>query len=319
MLNVDASLVYRSTDFEDPSDWVAFRDAEKDSIQNLMLDIVKSQSRLSKNVDRPVSHDLALGLGNLRIDRSHSSATPLVFVPSNPRSQYQSLLRICLDWDLEALQSLPEDQEVSLGILSTQHQLLLLECSTIWRVPDTFRVWTSLAALVERFEEGLVPAECVHEAVSLVSRVTEDNPVEAWPIPDVSLWVRCARSRLDTLLQRAGLRDTITRRNLCLVARIARALHDSQVGFSDSILRDAVADYRNAAVDADPSSSSMDRLSQEIRIQVQRIAIGLYESESRRLLAGSGTISNEYIEGMSRWMERDLKKLQRDFGEDFAP
>jgi hypothetical protein len=92
-----------------------------------------------------------------------------------------------LEWDLEAMKTLPEDQEVSLGILTAEHVALLGECAVRWRLPPSFRSWVFLAAMEEKFEAGEVPVDCVFEAMAMVRKVAGEMPMSSWTIPDVSL------------------------------------------------------------------------------------------------------------------------------------
>jgi hypothetical protein len=117
--------------------------------------------------------------------------SPFTYIPPDPQTTYKDLLSRCLDWDLEILKTLPEEEDVSLGILSPDHVHLLGECALRWRLPPSFRAWVFLDAITERCELGLVPSACVHEATGMVGKVSEENPVGEWAIPDVShaFWV----------------------------------------------------------------------------------------------------------------------------------
>jgi hypothetical protein len=84
------------------------------------------------------SNDLSSRMDNLRLDQVSDSSS-FTYVPPDPRSTYIELLNRCLDWDLEVLKTLPEDEDVSLGILSPEHVNLLGECATRWRLPASFR------------------------------------------------------------------------------------------------------------------------------------------------------------------------------------
>lgn len=77
----------------------------------------------------------------VRIDGLKLDAPPVQFtyVPPDPRETYRELLSRCLDWDLEILKTLPEDEDVSLGVLSQDHLALLGECAVRWRLAPSFR------------------------------------------------------------------------------------------------------------------------------------------------------------------------------------
>jgi hypothetical protein len=136
------------------------------------------------------------GNGNGNANGNHdinsiAANSPFTYIPPNPQQTYKDLLARCLDWDLEVLKSLPEEEDVSLGILSPDHVHLLGECALRWRLPPTFRAWVFLEAIVERCELGLVPSACVHEATGMVGKVSEESPIGEWPIPDVSRSSSC--------------------------------------------------------------------------------------------------------------------------------
>jgi len=131
------------------------------------------------------SNDLSSRMDNLRLDQVSESST-FTYVPPDPRSTYIELLNRCLDWDLEVLKTLPEDEDVSLGILSPEHVNLLGECATRWRLPASFRSWVFLEAIVQRAEQGLVPTACIHEATGMVGKVSADMDVSSWANSDVS-------------------------------------------------------------------------------------------------------------------------------------
>ncbi len=96
------------------------------------------------------------------------------FIPPNPRRYYKRLLEICIQADLEAMATLPEDQEVSLGILSLRHidlnnecalrrRLgilsprhidLINECALRWRIGHTYRVACFMDVIRYKYERG---------------------------------------------------------------------------------------------------------------------------------------------------------------------
>jgi hypothetical protein len=123
----------------------------------------------------------------VRIDGLKLDAPPVQFtyVPPDPRETYRELLSRCLDWDLEILKTLPEDEDVSLGVLSQDHLALLGECAVRWRLAPSFRAWIFLESIVERCEQGLVPTACVHEASAMVQKAQGEMPGSSWAKSDV--------------------------------------------------------------------------------------------------------------------------------------
>ena len=144
--------------------------------------MMQSNPTLVQSSDRASNGDFATRMDGLKLD----GTTPtLTYVPSDPRATYRELLSRCLDWDLEVLKSLPEDEDVSLGVLSPDHVSLLGECALRWRMGLNFRAWVFLDAIVERCERSLVPAACVHEASAGVQKMQAEMPLSTWAEPDV--------------------------------------------------------------------------------------------------------------------------------------
>ncbi|ORX34349.1 hypothetical protein BD324DRAFT_635534 [Kockovaella imperatae] len=304
MLAANVSPVYTSDDFREAADWLSYKTAESEAIQNEMLYLLKANPNLTQSNERGIASDLSVKMSSLGLDdRSrHSLSSLFTFIPPHPRNQYQALLNICLDRDLDELQLLPEDQEVSLGILSAEHQHLLLECSRTWRLPETFRAWSFLAALVQRLELGMIPAECVHEAIGMLAKVTQQTPVETWPIPD-----------------QEGLRLTLQHRDLCLVARVANALEDPNATLGDDTLLMAVKDCQNAGIEDTVKSAEISRILGDIGTHIRRIVAGDYKSELCSSLEGSGSMSMELAVHLSKWVEKRVKRLHKNFHNGFVP
>jgi hypothetical protein len=135
--------------------------------------------------DRSSNVDLSARMLAVKLD-SNAAESPFTFIPPDPRTTYRDLLAVCLDWDLEILKTLPEDEDVSLGILSADHVDLLSECAMRWRLPSSFRAWVFLEAIVDRCEKGLVPAACIHEATGIIAKVSEETAIDQWATSDVS-------------------------------------------------------------------------------------------------------------------------------------
>lgn len=182
-LNTDSPFPYTSADFSDANNWTSWRTTEVSSLSQMMLSMMQLNPNLVQS-DRHSNGDLSSRIDGLKLD---DPVRPFTYVPPDPKSTYRELLGHCLDWDLEILKTLPEDEDVSLGVLSQDHVTLLGECAVRWRLPASFRAWVFLEAIVKRCEQGDVPAACVHEAVAMVSKVIGEMPLSTWATSDVSL------------------------------------------------------------------------------------------------------------------------------------
>lgn len=107
------------------------------------------------------------------------------FIPSNPKKFYKRLVERCVEADLEAMASLPEDQEVSLGILSSRHLEVLNECALRWRISHTYRVTCFLDIVRYMYEREEVPLECIPEAMQLVQKTLQETDISRWSKADV--------------------------------------------------------------------------------------------------------------------------------------
>ena len=183
LLNTDDPVPYGPSDFADATQWANYRAAEVSTLSQMMLLMMQTNPSLVQTSDRQSNGDLSSRVDSLKLDAPPASFT---YIPLDPRATYKDLLSRCLEWDLEILSTLPEDEDVSLGVLSQEHISLLGECAVRWRLPPSFRAWVFLEAIVERFEQGNVPAACVHEATAMVGKVSAEAPVDTWAIPDVS-------------------------------------------------------------------------------------------------------------------------------------
>ena len=109
------------------------------------------------------------------------------FIPPNPKKFYKRLLELCIQFDLDAMANLPEDQEVSLGILSPKHIDLINECAMRWRIGHSYRVACFLDVIKAKYEREEVPLECIPEGLQMVMKALNDVDLGKWPKADVSL------------------------------------------------------------------------------------------------------------------------------------
>jgi hypothetical protein len=111
------------------------------------------------------------------------------FIPPNPKKFYKRLVEYCLVADLELMLSpeVDDNDEVSLGILSDVHILLIDECATRWRIGDPYRVTCFLDLVKQFYERNNVPMECIPEALQNVNKVAKEAEVSLWPTQDVRL------------------------------------------------------------------------------------------------------------------------------------
>ncbi|KAG8930518.1 hypothetical protein FRC02_004086 [Tulasnella sp. 418] len=120
-------------------------------------------------------------LSNIQSDEEIEIGHNFTYIPPNPKKYYKRLLEICVQFDLEAMVNLPEDQEVSLGILSPKHLEVINECALRWRLTHTYRVTCFLDVIKYKYEREEVPIECLPEALQMIQKAVEEVTLEDWP------------------------------------------------------------------------------------------------------------------------------------------
>jgi len=116
---------------------------------------------------------------------SGSSGNQFTYIPPNPRKYYKKLIEKCVEHDLRAMHTLPEDQEVSLGILSPGHLDVINECALRWRIMQSYRVLCFLDVIKYKYEREEVPLECIPEAITLVDKALQEQDIDKWHNQDV--------------------------------------------------------------------------------------------------------------------------------------
>ena len=270
----------------------------------MMLSSMQSNPSLVQTSDRHTNGDLSARIDGLKLDGPPAHFT---YVPPDPPGVYTELLNRCLDWDLEVLKSLPEDEDVSLGVLSQDHVALLGECAVRWRLPPSFRAWKFLESIVERCEQGLVPSACVHEASAAVSKVLGEMPLLSWAVSDVSIF-----PVIKADAQHDGLDQTMARRNTCLFTAIDSALAFGEGGYHSLEFPEAVSDW--LALDVrDAKHPSHDATEQSIADRIRAQAFQSYIQEASNRLEHEGSKNKAFALALAGWIEKEAKKLNKIF------
>nr|XP_019005449.1 uncharacterized protein I203_02304 [Kwoniella mangroviensis CBS 8507]OCF68910.1 hypothetical protein I203_02304 [Kwoniella mangroviensis CBS 8507] len=290
-LNTDTPYLYSPYDFADPGCWNSWRTSEVSALSQLMLSMMQSNPSLQQTADRQSPSDLPFQLDTLNLDPGEYH---FVYIPPNPKATYCELLDRCLNHDLELLKSLPEDEDVSLGILSHEHVNLLQVCAARWRLLSSFRTCAFLSAIVDRYQQGDVPSACVHEAQAMVKRLQTDFPASAWPKPDKELLDR-----------------TIHRRNDCFLQAVETALHCSKGYHSEEFL-EAVEDWDLLNV-SEEQQRHLSTITTEILDSVKSQAFNSYIDHASKLLDQEGSKTSAFALQLGSWIEKEAKKLDKRF------
>ena len=218
-INAGASFPGRREDFDTDAGWQHWRSAETSYLQQLVVAMVQANPELAKTtsdsasrpgsvyggggIDSPIertsskhgsiSRRSVYNLGELGADEYDDDQLQVghhfTFIPPSPRKYYKRLVELCLQEDLDRMLSpdVPDNEEVSLGILSQSHLDLLAECASRWRIGQAYRAVCFLDLVKEFFERESIPIQCVPEALSGVVRAVGDSDVEHLMVQDVRL------------------------------------------------------------------------------------------------------------------------------------
>ncbi|KIO19006.1 hypothetical protein M407DRAFT_224240 [Tulasnella calospora MUT 4182] len=204
-INADMPFPGRREDFDTEDAFHRWRTQELAHLSQLMLAMIRLKPDLAKAMpsessprypqpQRPLSASLLsagsepgsnigsmIGDGDpITSDEEIEVGQTFTYIPPNPKKAYKRLVELCLERDLEAMVHLPEDQEVSLTILSHQHLDLLNECALRWRISHSYRVTCFLDVVRYKYERDEVPIECIPEGLQMVEKAMHDIPVEFW-------------------------------------------------------------------------------------------------------------------------------------------
>ncbi|KAL5479036.1 hypothetical protein ACEPAI_2324 [Sanghuangporus weigelae] len=224
-LNAGEAFPGRREDFDSDEAWNHWRTTELSQLQQLMVIMVQFNPELAKSAPsevlpsipqgaRPGSvystsvagpssrhasissrRSVALvgsGMGSLDLvaeqidgDEEIEAGENFTYIPPNPKRYYKRLLELCIDSDLDAMANLPEDQEVSLGILSPKHIDLINECALRWRIGQSYRVACFMDVIKAKFERSEVPLECIPEGLQMILKAMHDVDINLWPKSDI--------------------------------------------------------------------------------------------------------------------------------------
>ncbi|THH06586.1 hypothetical protein EW145_g3985 [Phellinidium pouzarii] len=223
-LNAGEAFPGRREDFDSEEAWNQWRMTELAHLQQLMVIMVQFNPELAKSAPsevlpsvppsaRPGSvysatagpssrHASVSSRRSVALVNSGMSSLDLVaeqsdgddetqaggnftYIPPNPKRYYRRVLELCIQSDLDAMANLPEDQEVSLGILSPRHIDLINECALRWRIGHSYRVACFMDVIKAKYEREEVPLECIPEGLQMISKAMQDVDIERWPKADV--------------------------------------------------------------------------------------------------------------------------------------
>ncbi|KZV80623.1 hypothetical protein EXIGLDRAFT_742800 [Exidia glandulosa HHB12029] len=205
--NINAGLPFpgRREDFETDAAYQHWRTQELSHLSQLMVIMVQFNPELAKSTPSEALPNLPGPSGRSRhgsISSRYSLSVDViaqaveddddvpmghtfVYIPPAARKFYKRLVELAIQYDLEAMHTLPEDQEVSLGILSPRHLEVINECAIRWRIPQSYRVAAFMDIIKYKYEREEVPLECIPEGLQMIQRAMHEVDVSNWPKADV--------------------------------------------------------------------------------------------------------------------------------------
>lgn len=215
--NINAGTPFpgRREDFDTDAAWQHWKTVETSHLQQMMLAMISFNPELAKsspsdsypstgarpgslysvNSTKPTSrttsissrHSLYNHYSEDFEDDDVEAGQNFTFIPPNPRRFYKRMLELCLVADLEIMLSpeVDDNDEVSLGILSTPHLDIMNECALRWRIGHPYRAACFLDLVKQFYERNDVPIECIPEALASIQKVMQDIDLGKWSIADV--------------------------------------------------------------------------------------------------------------------------------------
>ena len=211
-INAGTRFPGRREDFDTDAGRQHWRSTETSYLQQFVVAMVQANPELAKTTSgsaSPTRPGSAYGGGGIdspieRTSSRHGSVTRrsvynlgelgadeyddgqlqvghhFTFIPPSPRKYYKRLVGLCLQEDLDRMLSpdVPDNEEVSLGILSQSQLDLLAECALRWRIGQAYRAVCFLDLVKEFFQRESIPIQCVPEALSGVVSAVKDRDVE---------------------------------------------------------------------------------------------------------------------------------------------
>ncbi|CCF48018.1 hypothetical protein NDA11_000538 [Ustilago hordei] len=228
-----------------------------------------------------------------------------VYIPPDPRAYYHRALEICIDYDLEMIKHQPEEEEVSLSILSKSHVELLGECAQRWRLPSPFLGASNLDVIKTKYDNGQVPLDCVSESLGSVMRTLSEIDFADWMQLEQSTLVKLFTSLFESFLR--YLYETFQDIHNVETEEIQPYLAIIQDLHSSGFVR------RDRRLEAEPVTleSHVEELKDAIRI----MAIHDYTAKTTELF--SQIVTNEVVPlvQLLNWLEKGAKKLDKRYPE----
>ncbi|EST05967.1 Mammalian uncoordinated homology 13, subgroup, domain 2 [Kalmanozyma brasiliensis GHG001] len=337
-INLQQPWPGRKEDFASEEAYQQWRTQELSSLSQIMMEMCQNNPELLKSTSkdvpglsptrpsasRPESYAGASASGTPSTENASDTATPdaefaglsvdsadddvfanFVYIPPDPRAYYHRALEICIDYDLEMIKHQPEEEEVSLSILSKSHVALLADCAERWRLAAPFVSVSHLDVIKAKYDNGEVPLDCVSESLGSVTRTLSEVDFAYWMQEEQAKLVKLYTSLFESFLR--YLYETfqdihnVETDDIQPYLAMVQDLHAT--GF--------VRQDKRLEAEAIALESHVEELKDAIRI----MAIHEYTSKTTELF--SEVVTNEVVPlvQLLDWLEKGAKRLDKRYPE----
>lgn len=329
-VNLQASWPGRKEDFGSEEAYQQWRSQELHSLSHIMMEMCQANPELLKTTSgdatskrrntesgsAPPEVAAAAEAGEkapdaetisqaIEEDDTAVDLANFTYIPPDPKAYYRRTLELCIDFDLEKIKQQPEEEEVSLSILSRQHVELLNQCAQRWRLTSQYRTISTLSTMANRYDRGEVPLDCVSEALTTVQGTLSELDAEKWAVSDHALLVKTSSALFESFLRYLyeALQDihNVDPTEIAPYVALTEELHASQLVRTNQ-------DVKGTPID-------LDRHVEELKDGIRIAAIHEYTTKTTELF--SQVVENEIVPlvQLVDWLERNAKRLDKKYKE----
>ncbi|CAO1615966.1 unnamed protein product [Parajaminaea phylloscopi] len=329
-INLQASWPGRKEDFETEAAYQHWRTQELQALSQIMMLMCQANPDLMKTTSRDSSltsqakkaADAAAAPGGVSSAVESGGQAPdgeelsqameeeetfgsFTYIPPDPKAFYRRALELCIDFDLEKIRQQPEEEEVSLSILSRQHSDLLKECALRWRIMAPFRIVANLDVMREKYDRAEIPLDCISEALAAMQSSFEETSVQYWAKADHALLIRTCSTLFESFLRflYEAFQDihNVDPQEIHPYVAMAEELHESQLVRTNH--------------DVNGPPVELERHVEELRDGIRIMAIHEYTAKTTELF--SQAVDNEVVPlvQLLDWLEKGAKRLDKRYPE----
>ncbi|SPO32406.1 uncharacterized protein UTRI_02963 [Ustilago trichophora] len=340
-INLQQPWPGRKEDFTSEEAYQRWRTQELSSLSQIMMEMCQNNPELLKSTSSdvpglspsrpPASRPDSYGGGSVTSPSNENSSAPasntatpdaefsglsidsadedtfssFVYIPPDPRAYYHRALEICIDYDLEMIKHQPEEEEVSLSILSKSHVELLAQCASHWRLASPYLVTSNLEVIKSKYDNGEVPLDCVSESLGSVMHTLSDVDFAFWMQAEQATLVKLYTGLFESFLR--YLYETFQDIHNVETEEIQPYLVMVQDLHATGFVR------RDRRLDAE--AVALENHVEELKDAIRIMAIHEYTAKTTELF--SQIVVNEVVPlvQLLDWLEKGAKRLDKRYPE----